>query len=89
MSENQEMRSAEEMYAHLVSKAGNDDSFRAQLVSDPHAVIRDEFGIEVPDSMKIQVHESDMDTVHLSLPPSSRLYEDQLEHVAGGGYPDL
>ena len=78
------MKSAEEMRDHLVEKAVADEAFRAELVSDPNGVIHREFGIEVPDHIRIQVHESDMHTVHLALPPSARLYEEQLDQVAGG-----
>ena len=63
------MQSAEDMRAHLTAKAAEDSAFRAQLVADPKGIMNQEFGITVPDNIDIVVHESDMRTVHLALPP--------------------
>ena len=78
------MKSAEEMRCLLTEKAVEDSAFRQQLVSDPRSVIQQEFGITIPDNIQIKVHESDMSTVHLALPPSSVLNEEQLQAVAAG-----
>ncbi|MCY3855507.1 MAG: NHLP leader peptide family RiPP precursor, partial [Rhodospirillales bacterium] len=58
--------------------------FRAQLLADPKGVLNQEFGITVPDNIDIQVHESDMQTVHLALPPSPVMDEEQLEAISAG-----
>ena len=78
------MKSAEEMRAHLTEKAAEDQAFWAQLVADPKGVLNQEFGITVPDNINVVVHESDMQTVHLALPPSPALNEEQLEAIAAG-----
>ena len=78
------MQSAEEMRRQLTEKAVVDAAFRAQLVSDPKGAIHQEFGIQVPDNVRIQVHESDMQTIHLALPPGPDLDEEQLEAIAAG-----
>lgn len=78
------MQTAEEMRAHLTEKAADDMDFRAQLVSDPKGVMNQEFGITIPDSMEVKIHESDMNTIHISLPPTQVLNEEQLEAVAAG-----
>ncbi len=78
------MQSAEDMRAHLTSRAAEDSAFRAQLVADPKSVMNQEFGITVPENIDIVVHESDMRTVHLALPPSPVLGEEQLEAIAAG-----
>ncbi len=78
------MKSAEEMRTHLTEKAFEDAGFRAQLVADPKGILNKEFGITVPDNINVVVHESDMQTVHLALPPSSALNEEQLEAIAAG-----
>ena len=77
-------KSAEDMRAHLYEKAGEDPAFRAQLVADPKSVVQQEFGITVPDNIDIKVHESDMSTVHLALPLSPVLEEQQLEAISAG-----
>ena len=78
------MQTAEEMRAHLTGRAAEDPSFRAQLIADPKTVMNQEFGITVPDSIEVVVHESDMRTVHLALPPDSTLDEEQLEAISAG-----
>ncbi|MCY3731321.1 MAG: NHLP leader peptide family RiPP precursor [Rhodospirillaceae bacterium] len=78
------MQSAEDMRAHLTAKAAEDSAFRAQLVADPKGVMNQEFGITVPDNIDIVVHESDMRTVHLALPPDPVMDEEQLEAISAG-----
>jgi len=77
------MQSGEEMHRKLVNKAVEDLEFRKQLVSNPKRAIQQEFGIGFPDNVQIQVHESDMNTIHLSIPPGE-LEEEQLEAIAAG-----
>ena len=78
------MQSAEEMRKRLTDKAAEDMDFRRQLVADPKGAISQEFGIDIPGNLQIQVHESDMRTLHLALPSSPELDEEQLEAVAAG-----
>ncbi len=78
------MQSAEDMRAHLTNRAAEDSAFRAQLVADPKGVMNQEFGIAVPDNIDIVVHESDMRTVHLALPPDPVMDEEQLEAISAG-----
>ena len=78
------MRTGEEMRVILTEKAVEDTEFRNQLIADPKGVIQQEFGVTIPDSMSIKVHESDLQTVHLALPPSPHLSEEQLEAISAG-----
>ena len=78
------MRSGDEMLAQVVEKSAVDADFREQLLADPKAAISSELGITIPDSMNIQVHESDMQTVHLALPPDSNITEEQMEAISAG-----
>ena len=78
------MRNGDEMLRHIVDKSGIDAGFRQQLLSDPKTAISEELGISIPESMTIKVHESDMQTVHLSLPPDPNITEEQLEAVSAG-----
>ena len=79
------MKSPNEMRMKVVGKAAEDAEFRAKLMSDPKAAIGQELGVTVPASMSIRVHQDDGATAHLVLPPSSRLNENDLRAVAGGG----
>ena len=78
------MPTAEEMRQHLTDKAVVDSDFRRQLITDPKGTIHQEFGIDIPENIEIKVHESDMTTVHMALPPSSVLDEEQLEAISAG-----
>ena len=74
----------EQMLKQIVDKSATDASFRQQLMSDPKSTICDELGITMPESMSIHVHESDMHTVHIALPPDPNISEEQLEAVSAG-----
>lgn len=73
---------ADQMRQHLTDRAIEDADFRQQLISDPKAVIADEFGVELPESLTIVVHQNDANTFHLSLPAGPKLSEEQLEMIA-------
>lgn len=77
-------QSAEDMRRQLTEKAMEDPAFREQFVADPKGVLYQEFGVAIPDNIEIKVHESDMHTVHMALPPSSVLDEEQLQAVSAG-----
>lgn len=78
------LKTASDMHAILVEKSLEDSEFRQRLIADPKAVTSEEFGITLSDAIKIQVHESDKYTFHVSLPPSNELDEEQLEMIAAG-----
>ncbi len=78
------MRSGDEMLQQIVAKSSLDMDFRQQLLADPKSAISAELGITIPDSMNIKVHESDMQTVHLALPPDPNITEEQLEAISAG-----
>lgn len=75
---------ADQMRQHLTDRALEDPDFRQKLLSDPKAVIADEFGIEVPKNFNVVVHQSDTNTLHISLPAGPELSEEQLEMIAAG-----
>ena len=78
------MRSGDEMLAQVVEKSTVDAEFRQQLIADPKTAISSELGITIPDSMDVRVHESDMQTVHLALPPDPHITEEQMEAISAG-----
>ena len=78
------MRSGNEMLQQIVEKSGLDADFRQALLADPKATISEELGITIPESMTVRVHESNMQTVHLALPPDPNITEEQLEAISAG-----
>ncbi len=78
------MRSGDDMLKQIVEKSALNAEFRQQLLDDPKSTISGELGITIPDSMNVVVHESDMQTVHLALPPDPNITEEQLEAISAG-----
>ncbi len=78
------MQSGDDMLKQIVEKSALDSDFRQQLLADPKSTISQELGITIPESMTIQIHESDMQTVHLALPPDPHITEEQLEAISAG-----
>ena len=78
------MTTATELRSRILSKAAEDDDFRALLVADPKAAISSEIGTEIPEGFDVVVHEDSATTAHLVVPPSPALTEAELETVAGG-----
>ncbi len=78
------MRSGQEMLQQLVDKSALNADFRQQLLSDPKTTISQELGVTIPESMTIKVHESDLQTVHLALPPDPNMTEEQLQAISAG-----
>ena len=77
------MQTPHEMRTRIIEKARNDPGYRAKLLDDPNAAVGEELGVSLPDSLSIHVHEEGAATLHLVLPPSSRLSEPDLRTVAG------
>lgn len=82
-----EIKKVDEMRAHIIKKASEDEAFRATLVAEPKATIEGELGVTIPDGVTVQVHENTTQHVHLVLPPTGKLSEKEL--TAAGGDTDV
>ena len=80
-----ETKTVGELRGRLLEKATADEAFRAQLLGDPKGTLEQELGVTIPASLSIEVHEEDDTTAHLVLPPGSRLNDNDLQAIAGGG----
>ena len=78
------MKTLDEMRQELIDKAGNDLAFRGRLLAEPRAVVQEEFGVEVPESIELRVHEDSRSAMHLVLPPEPKLDMQDLRSVSGG-----
>ena len=85
MSQFSEMKSGAEMREHILGKVADDTEFRTRLVADPKAILNEEFGVSLPDSFAISVHEDSSTHVHLVLPPTDGLDPAALETVRAAG----
>ena len=78
------MTTATELKTRILTKADEDNDFRARLIADPKAVISAETGATIPEGFDVEVHEDSATTAHLVLPPSPKLTEAELVQVSGG-----
>lgn len=75
---------ASNTFAKVIAKAWGDDSFHAQLLSDPNTALAGE-GINAPAGKKFAIVEDTDDVLHVVLPARpSELSDDELDSVAGG-----
>ena len=81
MSQFSAMKSGAEMRDHILGRAADDAEFRTRLVADPKGVLTEEFGISLPDSFAISVHEDSSTHVNLVLPTTSPLDQAALKAV--------
>jgi hypothetical protein len=69
----------------VVERARSDRQFRAALISDPAAAVRQAFGVEIPPDVQLRVLEETPTTLYIVLPPEAEeLSEEDLARVAGG-----
>ena len=72
-------------YGKLVARAWRDPTFKAKLIADPRAVLR-EAGMAVPAGAAVKVVENTATHLHFVLPPKpvGQLSDEALDEVAGG-----
>ena len=66
------MKTAIEMRDYVVAKAEDNSAFRARLLENPKAAIKQEFGVVLPQGHAVEVHEETDNVAHLVLPAKSR-----------------
>ena len=77
-----------ELQDRIIAGAAEDGEFRARLLADPKAAIRELIGEAIPDGIEVQVHQESATSFHIVLPPSGRLMEEEMAQVFGGDDPD-
>lgn len=75
-----------ELDALIRERIAADPGFRDALLADPRAAVSEITGVDLPDVVKVTVHEESLTDVHLVLPPGTDgvIADDDLELVAGG-----
>ena len=74
-------------YGKIVARTWRDAAFKANLLADPQAVLKDA-GVAVPAGVTVKVVENSASLFHLVLPPkpTGEISDGALDKVAGGAY---
>lgn len=85
------LKTRKDLEIHLITRALKDESFRAELIANPKAVIEQEIGSKLPDELEITVLEETEDTIYMVLPcnPYEGLSEEELKASLGMTYEDV
>ncbi len=65
----------------VIQKAWADSDFRARLLADPKTALRDTFGIEMPDDLRLNVVEENPKEFYLVIPPHPSAVIPQAERL--------
>ena len=84
------LKTRKDLEIHLITRALKDESFRAELIANPKAVIEQEIGSKLSDELEITVLEETEDTIDMVLPcnPYEGLSESELQASLGMTYED-
>lgn len=77
------MKTVSQLREEIMARSLTDSGFRQRLVGDPAGVLRDDFGVSVPDGFTLHIHENSADAGHIVLPPAE-LSEEQLAELSAG-----
>ena len=74
----------------IAERLASDPAFRAALLSDPHSALAALSGTQIPESVRVTVHEESPADIHLVIAAGPALSDADLEMVSGGidWYPD-
>jgi hypothetical protein len=70
----------------IADRIESDPAFRAALLDDPRAALAALTGTEIPETVRINVHEESPADIHLVIAAPSALADSDLELVAGAGW---
>lgn len=79
------MKTVEEVREGIIRKASENEAFRAELLADPKDAIEKELGVTIPEGFKIGVHQDNLMSINLVLPPAELSEADLSAVVAGSG----
>ena len=64
------MTAEQTLQEQIIQKAWEDAEFKKKLIADPKAAVKDAFGIDVPDTIEVEVLEESANKFYLVLPQS-------------------
>jgi hypothetical protein len=84
------MKRRQEFEQKLIEKAMKDEAFKKQLIENPKESLKNEFGMNFPESLEIKIIEEEARKIYFVLPyvpdtvSAEQLSDMELEKVAGG-----
>jgi hypothetical protein len=73
-----------DLEAKIVARAWGDEGFRDRLKADPRSAVDEETGIDLPESIEIEVLEETPERAYLVIPANRAVISDEELDVAGG-----
>lgn len=61
--------SSENLKVQIIKKAWEDPAFKAKLLADPKAALKEAFGIQIPEGIEIKAVEETTSQYYLVIPP--------------------
>ena len=94
MTEQTTQWTRKDIETQLIAKAWKDEAYKQQLLNNSKAVIEQEFGVQLPGEVNVQVLEENPTSLYFVLPmrpdlSGAELSDEQLETVAGGISPTI
>ncbi|MDZ8106188.1 MAG: class IIb bacteriocin, lactobin A/cerein 7B family [Nostoc sp. DedQUE12a] len=88
MSE-QQPQTRKDIEARIIAKAWKSEAFKQELLTNPKAIIEQEFEVDFPEDLNVSVYEENSNTLYFVLPlrpeiEGRELSEEELESVSGG-----
>ena len=65
------VQSRKDIEQELIIKAWKDPTFKKRLRENPKVTLEQHLGHTLPETVQVHVHDEDMNTFHIVLPPSS------------------
>jgi hypothetical protein len=63
----------------IIQKAWEDAEFKKQLLADPKTAVKDAFGVDVPDTIEVEVVEETANKFYLVLPVNPAEKQDEAQ----------
>ena len=89
MTEQPQPQTRKDIEAHIIAKAWKDESYKQKLLSNSKGVIEQEFNIQLPKEVNVQVMEENPTSLYFVLPArheilGQKISDEQLAVIAGG-----
>ncbi len=94
MTEQPQPQTRKDIEARIIAKAWKDEAYKQKLLSNSKSVIGQEFNVQLPKEVSVQVMEENPTSLYFVLPARPEIFgqeisDEQLQAIAGGASVDL